>query len=312
MFCPSSRLIMLPLTIVGLCLGVSCSREEVKDVHLERRAVQNVTSSAHRVRPIKIGMGAMITPKEGFIYYLKLKEYLEKKLHRPVQLVDRDNYEQISKMLEKGELEMSFISSGPYVECHDRFGLELVVVPQVNGKSVYHSYVIVPQDSLARKLGDLRGKSFAFTDPKSNSGTLVPTDMLARMNETPNHFFKKVIYTYGHDKSIKAVAERLVDGAAVNSIIWNYLAATTPEIAQKTRIIVKSQPFAIPPLAVRPDYDRATVARIREVLLTMHEDPEGKEILRGMMIDRFVLLDDKAYDDVRKMSRWLPAKGKGK
>ena len=161
-----------------------------------------------------------------------------------------------------------------------------------------------------KRFDDLRGKTFAFSDPDSNSGKLVPTYMLSRMNETPDTFFKKYVFTYGHDKSIKAVAERLVDGAAVDSLVWDYLDKTDPEYTSQTKIILKSPPYGIPPVVVRPGLDGKMKERLKDIFLNVHNDEAGREILKGMMIDRFVPANDSAYASVREMQAWTSrAKG---
>jgi len=260
--------------------------------------------------PLRIGMGAMITPREGFVYYLRLKEYIEKKLGQPVHLVDRGNYDEMNHLLEVGGVDAAFVCAGPYVEGKQKFGMELLAMPLVKGKPVYFSYIIVPAGSSARRLEDLRGKVFAFTDPKSNSGKLAPTYMLSLMGENPQHFFGKVEFTYGHDKSIRAVAEQLVDGAAVDSLIWEYIALKSPEITAKTRILLRSEPYGIPPLVVRPGLDPQQKKKLLKILLQASEDAEGREILKGMMIDGFVPGDDRNYDTIRMMNTRLGKQGK--
>lgn len=255
-------------------------------------------------------MGAMITPKEGFLYYKQLKEYIEKRLGQPVQLVDRGNYDEMNRLLETGDIDAAFVCSGPYVEGKERFGLQLLAMPLVKGKPLYHSYIIVPLNSPAQRFEDLRGKVFAFTDPKSNSGKLVPTYMLARMNETPQHFFSKIELTYGHDNSIRAVAEQLVDGAAVDSLIWEYAALKTPQLTARTRILLRSEPYGIPPFVVRPGIDPELKRKLQQILLHAADDEEGRQVLKSMMIDRFVAGDDENYTTIRKMNIWLAKQGK--
>jgi phosphonate transport system substrate-binding protein len=257
-------------------------------------------------------MGAMITPKEGYVYYNRFKEYLAKELQMPVSLVDRANYAEMNQLLAVGGVDIAFVCAGPYVEGHEKFGLQLLAMPLVNGKPVYHSYIIVPADSRAQTFDDLRGTSFAFTDPQSNTGKLVPTYLLARRQTTPEAFFGKVSYTYGHDKSIAAIAEKLVDGAAVDSLIWEYLHRTKPELTSKTKILHVSDPYGIPPLVVRKDLDPALRERIFKILLTMDTNPVGQEILRGMMTDRFIPGDDANYDSIRAINRWIAGQQRGK
>jgi len=295
-------IILLSLVSVGL---TGCSRKEPLGVHLDRKTALAPMTSTRGPKPVRLGMGAMITPKEGYVYYYQLKEYLAQKIGRPIELVDRSNYSEINKMLETGELEISFVCSGPYVEGHDRYGLEIIAVPVVNGVATYHAYIIVPSDSPVSEFRELRGTRFAFTDPKSNAGKLVPTYMLARMHETPESFFKKVIYTYAQDKSIMAVAERLVDGAAVDSLIWDIYLRSHPEIAKKVKIIAKSPAYGIPPLVAVPGLDPSLKKTVREALLSMYTDPVGKKILAKMNIDRFDLPPDNAYDTIREMEAWV-------
>ena len=142
--------IILLSTLVSVAGLAGCNREKPAEVHLDRRIAQAPMSTAKGPKPLRLGMGAMITPKEGYVYYYQLKEYLAEKIGRPIDLVDRDNYTEIDKMLEKRELEIGFVCSGPYVEGHDRYGLEIIAVPEVNGVSTYQAYIIVPQKSPAQ------------------------------------------------------------------------------------------------------------------------------------------------------------------
>ncbi len=185
--------------------------------------------------------------------------------------------------------------------------MELLVVPEVKGATVYYSYIIVPSNSEVENLEDLRGEVFAFTDPLSNSGRLAPTYMLKQIGETPDSFFDKYIFTFSHDNSIKAVTQKLVDGAAVDSLVYEYMIRNQPDVGVKTRIIHKSRPYGIPPVITHPALDPEIKARLRGLLLNMNQDEKGQEILNSLMIDRFVLGDDASYDTIRQMKyelRW--------
>lgn len=278
-----------------------CSPEEKPlPVSLDKRQAAP-TGQATSKPELTVCVGAMITPQEGYGYYRELLDYLEKQLDVTIHPLDPGNYAETNKLLQSGKADFAFVCGGPYVSGHDEFGLTLLVAPVVKGETVYYSYLIVPADSPARSLADLRGKSFAFTDPQSNSGKLVPTAMLARLGETPEHFFRSTTFTYGHDRSIRAVAEHLVDGAAVDSLIWEYAAARHPELTAKTRIIARSDPYGMPPVVVAPHLDEGRREQLRKALLSLHENAEGAKILKGMNIERFALIDDSAYASIRQM-----------
>ena len=152
----------------------------------------------------------------------------------------------------------------------------MLVAPQAYGETNYYTYIIVNKDSPVEKFEDLRGKSFAFTDPLSNTGKLVPTYLLALIKETPDSFFKKYIYTYAHDKSILAVANKFIDAAAVDNLIWEYQNRTNPKFTSRTRIINKSQPFGISPVVVRKNLDDVLKAKLKKVFLDAHKDETAK------------------------------------
>ncbi len=303
LFIRPTLLLMAHLVILA-CL-ISCTREENDKINLTSGKVMVPVSSAKGPEPLKIGMGAMITPKEGYNYYYQLKEYLAQKIGWPVELVDRDTYEQLNKLLKSGELQISFVGAGPYAEGHDKLGLDIIAAPVVKGSPTFQSYIIVPQKSMVRDFLQLRNMNFAFSDPKSITGKLYPTYLLAKINETPASFFKKTVYTYGHDKIIKAVAENFVDGAALSSLVWENMAIKHPELTAKTRIIAKSPPYGIPPLIATKRLDPHLKKLLRETLLAMHTDPAGKKILDKMNIDRFTMQPDSAYNSVREIQSWF-------
>lgn len=229
--------------------------------------------------------------------------YIGDRLGRPADLVQRRSYKEISDLLEKGEVDVAFVCGLPYVIDHDRFGLELLVAPVVYDGPVYYSYVIVPRDSPVERFEDLRGQRYAFSDPLSNSGYLVPLFMLVRMGKTPEWFFKRYIFTYSHSASVEAVAVKFVDGASVDSYVYDYLAATRPDLTAKTRIIARSPAHGITPVVIRRGIAPELRERIRAAFLEMNRDPRGRAILSSLMIKRFVTVPDSLFDSIREMYR---------
>jgi phosphonate transport system substrate-binding protein len=290
-----------------LLLGpASCSdSNEPKKVSLEKREAMGPSADHQSERPIRIAVGGMITPREGFVYYRGFLDYIGKKLNRQVDFIDRESYREINQLLRSGNVDAAFVCSGPYVDGHAEFSLELLVAPQAYGQTVYHAYIIVARDSPITRFEELKGGTFAFADPDSNTGRLVPEFMLAKMGETPESFFSKHVFTHGHDKSIKAVARGIIDGASVDSLIWDYADRRNPQFTSKTKIIRKSAPYAIPPVVVRPGLDEQLKKTLKQIFLSAHADPEGKVILQNMMIDKFIEVDDKAYDSIREMKAWV-------
>ena len=289
--------------IVSMTVVVACSQvDERTTVDFSRRiSVEKPVSGESSKAAIRIAIGAMVSPKETLYAYQHLVSYLSGKIGRNLEIVQRKTYQEINEMLAQGDVDLAFICSGPYVTGKEKHGLELLVAPEINGSHFYNSYLIVNSSGAEKTIEDLRGKTFAFTDPDSNTGRLSPTYMLNEIGETPETFFGSVIYTHSHDNSILAVSKGLVHGASVDGLIWDYFNKIKPEITSATRIIAKSEDYGIPPVVVSPGLDRESRASIKKALLEMDSDPQGSSILEKLMIDRFVDAHDSWYDSIRRI-----------
>ena len=138
--------------------------------------------------PLRVAVAAMVSPKETFDLYRQLLAYLGHKSGKDLEFVQRKTYGEIDELLRKGEIDLAFICSGPYVAGRGKFGFESLAVPEVHGSHFYRSYLIVNKDSPYRRLEELKGHTFAFTDPDSNTGKLVPTYWLAEITSDRKPF----------------------------------------------------------------------------------------------------------------------------
>jgi len=250
---------------------------------------------------LRVAVGAMVSPRDTYEIYSRLLAHIGSLAGADIEFVQRKTYAEVNEMLHRGELDLAFVCSGPYALGRDTYGFDLLASPEVQGSSQYRSYLITRNTSELHTLQDLRGRTFAFTDPDSNTGYLVPRYWLALLGETPESFFSRTIFTYSHDNSIMAVAKGLVDAAAVDSLIWEHFAKRQPELTLQTRIIQRSEPHAIPPVVASRQLSGALRNRLRDILLGMHKDGEGKAIISELMIDRFVQPDDAWYESIRTM-----------
>ncbi len=255
------------------------------------------------VLPVRVAVAAVISPKGTVESYGPLLNYLSQKLDRPVELVQRRTYAEVNDLIEKGEVDLAFVCTSAYVAGHRDFGMQLLAAPQVAGQAVYYSYLIVPADSPAKSMVDLRGKVFAFTDPMSNTGRLYPTYLVQQLGETPQTFFRRTFFTYSHDDAIRAVAAGLADGAGVDSLVYEFAVAREPELAARTKIIHRSPPFGSPPVVVNPNLSPKLQTELRTWLLDLDKQPEGRQILKALGVDRFVVVDDSTYESVRQLEQ---------
>jgi len=291
--------------LLGILLFIITSgcleQEGVTKVNLSNRTVGHIDNLD--AQSLRIAVSAIISPDETLVYYQDMFDYLSQKMDVPVKLVQRKTYQEVNDLVRKNNVDAAFVCSLAYIEGKDQFGMELLAVPIVRGEPHYFSYIIVPKDSNVNSLKELKDKTFAYTDPLSNSGKLSPEYTIVQIGEDPETFFRLTFFTYSHDKSIQAVADKMVDGAAVDSLVWDFKNATDPRFTSRTKIISKSPPYGIPPVVISKDIDPALKDKLRKILLQMHEDKKGKEILDRLMIDRFSEANDSLYNSVREMKK---------
>jgi phosphonate transport system substrate-binding protein len=293
------------ITSIAIPLLVGCGdNTEVKVVDFSPTvSVEQPGRQASTTDSFRVAVGAMISPRETVHLYHDLLDYIAEKLGREIELVQRKTYGQINELFTTEQIDLAFICSGPYATGKDRCGFHALAVPQINGKHLYHSYLIVNKESPYKEFSDLKGKIFAFTDPDSNTGRLVPAYWLSLQGETPENYFGKTTYTYSHDNSIMAVAMELVDGAAVHGQIREYYNARNPVYTSKTRVIKKSIGFGNPLLVAARQLSSRTKKDISDLLFVMHQDRKGKKILDELMIDRFIAPDDQWYKPILAMKQ---------
>ncbi len=304
-FFKNYRVLICLFTAVLLSLFSACSNDsDYKKVNFSKsgKSVSKIVRN-EALPELRMAVAAMISPGETLARYKELMDYIGKKAGYHILLIQRKTYGEINALFQKQQIDLAMICSGPYANGQDSLNIQALAVPLVQGKPYYRSYLIVNRKSKINTLENLRGKVFAFTDPKSNTGALVPRFWLALKGETPKTFFKETIYTYSHDNSIIAVARSLVDGAAVDSHIWEYYNRKNPEYTDKTRIIKKSIPFGSPPFVASLSLPLVLRKKIRHILLSMNSDPDGRQIQNLLLIDKFVLPRDSWYQPIITMKQ---------
>jgi phosphonate transport system substrate-binding protein len=234
--------------------------------------------------------------------------YVAEKLGRKPTALYRQTYSETNDLVRYQRCDIAIVCTYPFIRGEKEFGMQALVVPQINGEQTYQSIILVPQSSHAKTLLDLRGKRFASADLISTTGWLFPAMLLMDAGVDPGKFFGEHIITGSHDRSLQAVLDGFVDGAAVHGIVYNQMVAEDPSIRQKVRILAKSAPFGIPPIVAHPNLDPNLRKAILSVLLGMHEDARGKQILKKLQIERFVIPNAGLFTPLRmavsKLERW--------
>lgn len=254
-------------------------------------------ASAAKARPEKLTIGLL--PGESAPTVMRLNEplraYLEKRLGLPVELVVGANYAATGEALRFGRLDIAYLGPVTYILQSRRTKLEPFARPtHAEVGPTFQAVVIVPADSPAATLADLKGKDVAFGDPASTSGTWVPRYMLLEAGLVSGRDY--TMHALGaHDAVAMAVANHKADGGGLSKPIFERLISEQKLDASAVRVLADSPPIPEYMWTFREGLDPAFKEEVREAFLSV-TDPDALKVFRAIA---FVPAVDSDVDRVR-------------
>jgi phosphonate transport system substrate-binding protein len=235
-------------------------------------------------------------------FYQFVCRYLAKALHCKAKLSVASDYAQLGE-----PVDIAFVCGLPYVE-RTRLGmpdLEPLVAPvltgeRYGGKPLYFSDVIVRRDSPLRAIADLRGRSWAYNEPHSQSGYGIVRDHLVRCGET-NGYFSRVIEAGYHERALHMVCSGAVDASAIDSHVLALLMRDDSTLVRRLRVIDALGPSPIQPIVAGSHLSKSLKEEVKRILLEMDSDPLARRYLWRALIERFEPVSDSTYDAIRRM-----------
>jgi phosphonate transport system substrate-binding protein len=233
-------------------------------------------------------------------------EQLSKDLGLPVKQVAATEYRGSIEALKFNKAQIGQLGPKGYVEASNINYANVEPIAQLqhaNGSLGYRSCLVVHADSDLFSPEDIAGKTFAFNDPNSTSGYLVPmTFFLMEMAIDPKEYFSKLTFSGSHEASILAIANKKVEVASTN----------LPDIQQMTcegkiprgavRVIWVSKLIPNDPIVVRKDLPETLKQAVQQSLTTMKARNPEALVAGGAWIGGFVKVDDATYQIIRDLN----------
>ncbi|WP_367025721.1 phosphonate ABC transporter substrate-binding protein [Methylococcus sp. ANG] len=203
-----------------------------------------------------------------------MRAYLERKLGHKVKVFTATDYTGVIEAMKKKRVDIAWFGPLSYILAEREAGAEAFAVGvRDNGKSTYKSILVVPGNSPAKTLADLKGKSVAFVDPASTSGGLMPTYMVKQeTGRMPQDFFGKFTYAGSHDAAELAVKNKTVDAAADNDITYEKMLGKGLITQESNRILLESPELPGSPMVYRKDLDARLKKSIKDAIVSAHDE----------------------------------------
>ncbi|HEY6287801.1 MAG TPA: PhnD/SsuA/transferrin family substrate-binding protein [Ktedonobacteraceae bacterium] len=235
--------------------------------------------------------------------YEHIARYIGGRLSCPTTLRVGQSFDEFTE----GQIDVAFICGLPYVRMTSRntCPVELLAAPVLMGKRylhrpIYFSDVIVRSDSPYTSFDDLGGCVWAYNELASHSGCNLVCYSLLERNRSPE-YFGETVKSGSHLRSIEMVLHGEVDASAIDSHLMDVLLSKDEKLSSRLRVVEVLGPSSIPPIVVSKRLDDELKCKMQEALVTMHLDNCGAKGLREGLIERFVMVTDEDYGDLRGM-----------
>ncbi|MDM0055005.1 putative selenate ABC transporter substrate-binding protein [Variovorax fucosicus] len=235
-----------------------------------------------------------------------LGDYLAQATGMQVQFTPVTDYAAVVEGLATNKIDLAWLGGFTFVQAKLRTDGKAVPIVQRAEDEVFTSKFIVPTESKAKTLADLKGGTFAFGAPSSTSGSLMPRYFLmqdaAKIN--PERDFKTVAYSGAHDATVAFVAAGRADAGVLNASVWEKLVEAKNPNAAKVRVLATTPTYYDYNWTVRPGLDAATTKKLADAFLALDAaNPQHKEILALQRASKFIPTKASNYDGIEAAGR---------
>ena len=256
-------------------------------------------------RELKFGFTPFLSEAEMQGEYEPLMTYLSDSIGQKVVLYVAKDYGDLRTQMEAGSVDIGSFSPFAYVDAARGGKIRIIGQSLIDGASTYRGAIVVRKDSGLNSLADLKGKRFAFVDPKSTSGYVYPRAMLIEKGMAPDTYFKETIFAGSHDKVIAAVLDGRADaGAIYESALGIAKAEGVP--TENLVTIASTEPIPHDAITVRIGLEERLTKKIQTALVELDKSEAGRRLIansKPKKLTGYVIAKDNQFDVVRRTAK---------
>ncbi|MBI3432247.1 MAG: PhnD/SsuA/transferrin family substrate-binding protein [Hydrogenophilales bacterium] len=246
-------------------------------------------------QPPQVTMGsvAMDIPVEMIRRMSALTNYLALSTNLNIRFRPSPNLGSAVEDLGTGQTQIAYLTPVAYIEARRKYGVIPLVAPTIQGRPYFSLVIAVKAGSGIGAPAELKGRRFAFGDEKALLQRAAVESMGVKLTD-----FSRFAYLKHYDNIAKAVLAGDFDGGILKDSVAD-------DFRNKGIVVIGNTP-PLPSyiFAVHPGMPVAVRDKLRNALLALKKTtPEGSATLEAFdnTYDGFVVVDDQAYDPVRKL-----------
>lgn len=242
-------------------------------------------------------------PTELLRKFKPLGAYLEKETGMKVAWTPVNDYPAVVEGLAGGRIDLAWLGGFTFVQVRHRTGNAVPIAQRAEDEKFISRY-IVPVNSPAKSLQDLKGKTFAFGSPSSTSGHLMPRYFLLKDGINPDKDFSRIAFSGAHDATVAFVASGRADAGVLNASVLDRLIEKGDANAKAVRVLGTTPPYYDYNWTVRGNLDPAVVKKLTAAFLKLDPaNPAHKEILDLQRASKFIPTKPENYQGIEDAAR---------
>lgn len=240
-----------------------------------------------------------------------IKAYLEANTPYKYQVSIPASYVVVVEAFGTARADIASLNTFGYILANEKYGAQALITVIRFGSETYQAQIIAKADSKIKELKDLAGKKFAYVDPASTSGYLLP----AKLFKDGAIELKETVFANKHDNVVTMVYQGQVDAGATfytppeDGKIQDarrLVLTQFPDVEKKVKIVKLTDSIPNDPIVFRKDLPEEMKNKVADALVAYVKTPEGKETFHAMYgVTDLTRSTDSKYDSVREILKAL-------
>ncbi|MCK6598537.1 MAG: phosphate/phosphite/phosphonate ABC transporter substrate-binding protein [Bdellovibrionaceae bacterium] len=260
--------------------------------------------------PIKLflipGQDARVLEDNG----KKVAQFLHEKTGLAFDVKVPTSYIAVVEAFGSKKADVAIMNTFGYILAYEKYGVQAKLMGVHYGQRYYQGQIITRKGHL-KKIEDIDGKRFAFVDPASTSGFLMPAELLRKKNIKPKEF----VFAGKHDTVISMLYQKQVDAGATfytpekdgkPQDARKLVLTQFPDVFDKIEILKLTDPIPNDPIVFRGEMEEDLKIKIKKALIDFLETEYGKDTFMKLYnMNGVISVDDTHYDEIRNTLKSL-------